>query len=180
MPAVIKPFLLVALGAWAVLAGHAPVEALAEELPREEAVRAVLVFNFLRFTEFPPGRVGNGREIMLCMHVRRPRQADALYQLDGRRVGQRSLKVVDFPLSQGACDVLYVDSQQRWHALADHPRLEKALTISAYPGFAREGGMIEVDVDSEGTRFDINLRQGRRVGFHFSPELLRLARRIHE
>lgn len=175
----IQALAIAALGFWAALAAHGPV-ALAQEMPREEAVRAVMVFNFLRFTEFPSGRLGDGREIRLCIHARGPRQADALFQLDGRRIGKRRLNVLDYSVSQGGCHVLYVDSRQGWNAVADSSRVDNALTISAYPGFILEGGMIEMDVRREGAQFEINLGQGRRAGFHFAPELLRLARRTHE
>jgi len=177
MHPIIKPFVAAALGAWAALAAHGLP---AQEMPREEAVRAVMVFNFLKFTEFPPGRAEDGRVIRLCIHVRSPRQADALFQLDGQRAGRRSLKVLDFPVSQGECNVLYVDTRQAWNTVEGNPRLGNALTISAHPGFIQEGGMIELDVRGEGAQFEINLGLGRRTGFHFAPELLRLARRIHE
>lgn len=174
----IRPFTIAALVFWAALVAHGPV-ARAQE-PRDEAVRAVMVFNFLRFTEFPPGHMDDEREIRLCILARGPRQANAFFQLDGRRVGKRSLKVLDFTVSQGTCHVLYVDTRQGWNAVADSPRLNSTLSISAYPGFIEDGGMIELDVRREGTQFEINLGQGRRAGFHFAPELLRLARRIHE
>jgi hypothetical protein len=58
--------------------------------------------------------------------------------------------------------------------------LLRTLTIRAYPGFAQDGGMIEIVLQEGGTRFDINLAEGRRAGFHFFPQLLRLARHVYE
>jgi hypothetical protein len=103
-----------------------------------------------------------------------------LTALSGRKVAGRELRVVDFAQRGGDCQVLYVDSRQRWNALATHPALRGALTISAYAGFAEEDGMIEIGRQDDGIRFDINLAQARRAGFHFSPQMLRLARKIHE
>ena len=40
--------------------------------------------------------------------------------------------------------------------------------------------MIEIALQEDGARFDINLAEGRRAGFRFSPQLLRLARHVHE
>lgn len=179
MGAAVKQFAM-ALAAGVALALVAPQAVVAQENPREEAVRAVMVFNFLRFTEFPAVRSEDGRDIRLCVYVRGARQADALYELEGRRVGKRTLRVMDFSASQEDCQVLYVDTRQRWNGVAGHPRLANAMTISEYAGFAQEGGLIEVDVARDGVHFDINLGLGRRTGFHFAPELLRLARRIHE
>lgn len=179
MPYVIQLFAIAVLGCWALLAPHGAV-AWGQESPREEAVRAVMAFNFLRFTEFPAGRLDEEREVRLCIQVRSPRQADALFQLDGRMLGRRSLKVLDYAVSKAECHVLYVDSRQGWNAVAESARVENALTIGAYPGFIQEGGMIEMDVRREGAQFEIHLGRGRRAGFHFAPQLLRLARRIHE
>lgn len=152
----------------------------AEELPSEQSVRAAMVFNFLKFIELPPDSPARTGNLRVCVAVRDARQADALATLAGRKAGGRELSVVDFAGQSGDCQVLYVDSRSRWNALADHPALRQALTISAYPGFARDGGMIEITPHNEGLRFEINLAEGRRAGFRFSPQLLRLAHRVHE
>lgn len=154
--------------------------ATADEMPDEQSVRSAMLFNFLKFTGFPPPGVDKARVIQVCIGVRDHRQAEALVALSGRKVAGRELLVVDFALRNGDCQVLYVDSRQRWNALATHPALRGALTISAYAGFAEEDGMIEIGRQDDGIRFDINLAQARRAGFHFSPQMLRLARKVHE
>lgn len=154
--------------------------AMAQGTPTEHAARAAMVFNFLKFTEFPSDALSNAKELHLCIAVREQRQGQALAALAGRRVGGRVLSVSEFSPRSGPCHVLYVDTRQRWNAMADHSALQQALTISAYPGFARDGGMIEIAVQNDGIRFDINLTEGRRAGFHFSPQMLRLAREIIE
>lgn len=154
--------------------------AAADELPGEQSMRSAMLFNFLKFTGFPPPLVDRSRIIQVCIGVRDQRQAEALAALSGRKVAGRELQVVDFALRSGDCQVLYVDSRQRWNALATHPALRGALTISAYAGFAEEDGMIEIGRQDDGIRFDINLAQAHRAGFHFSPQMLRLARKVHE
>ncbi len=168
-----------ALTLLAALVCHFQV-AVAQDVPTEQSVRAAMVFNFLKFTEFPPEGAATSPVIRLCIAVRDARQGEALAAISGRKVGGRKLIVADFTGQSGDCQVFYVDSRQRWNAAADHPALRSALTISTYPGFARDGGMIEIAVQNDGIQFDINLAEGRRAGFHFSPEMLRLARRIHE
>jgi hypothetical protein len=158
---------------------HFPLAA-AQEMPSEQSVRAAMVFNFLKFTEFPPEAIAKSAEIRLCMAVRDARQAEALLALAGRKVKGRELIVADFTTQSGECHVFYVDSRQRWNTAAENLTPSRALTISAYPGFARDGGMIEIAIQTDGARFDINLAEGRRAGLRFSPQLLRLARQIHE
>lgn len=154
--------------------------AAAQGLPAEQSVRAALVFNFLKFTEFPAEGVANAQRIRLCIAVGDPRQAEALTALSGRRLGSRELVVVRLGEHDEDCQVLYVDLRQRWLLAEEQRLLRRTLTISAYPGFARDGGMIEIALQEDGARFDINLAEGRRAGLRFAPQLLRLARHVYE
>ena len=154
--------------------------ATAQNMPTEQSLRAAMVFNFLKFTEFPPEAIANAQQIRLCIAVGDSRQAEALAELSGRKVWGRELIVANLAGRGDGCHVLYVDSSQRWNAAVEQRTLPRTLTISAYPGFARDGGMIEIALQEDGARFDINLAEGRRAGFRFSPQLLRLARHIHE
>lgn len=161
------------------LAAYFPPAA-AQDLPTEQSVRAAMVFNFLRFTQFPAEGGTEVRQLRVCVAVGDPRQAEALAALAGRKVAGRELIVVRLAGRDDDCQVLYTDSRQRWNAADEQRALRRALTISAYAGFARDGGMIEIALQEDGTRFDINLAEGRRAGFRFSPQLLRLARHLYE
>ncbi|MDP2432949.1 MAG: YfiR family protein [Pseudomonadota bacterium] len=152
----------------------------ARDMPSEQSVRAAMVFNFLKFADFPPEAITSPAVTRLCHAVRDTRQAEALLALAGRKVGGRKLIVTDFTAQTGDCQVLYVDSPRRWNTASEHNTVRRALTISDYPGFVREGGMIEIDVQNDGVQFDVNLAEARRAGFNFAPQMLRLARQIHE
>lgn len=154
--------------------------AAAQEMPTEQSVRAAMVFNFLKFAELPSEGIANAQWIRLCIAVGDPRQAEALATLAGRKVRGRELTVARFAGRDDDCQVLYVDTRQRWNMVEDQSDFHHTLTISAYPGFAQGGGMIEIVLQENGTRFDINLAEGRRAGIRFSPQLLRLARHIYE
>jgi|GEM_PF-2299685 len=164
---------------WLALLGNCLV-AQADDPPGEHAVRAAMVFNFLKFSELPHEVMVGSATIDICLAVGDARQAEALGALSGRKVAGRELNVM--PLNGGGeeCHVLYVDSRQRWNSLRNRPRLRRALSISAYPGFARDGGIIEIAVESDGARFDINLADSRHTGIRFTPQMLRLARRIYD
>lgn len=166
-------FLLLTLGCCAQ-----PVLAL--DTPAEQSVRAAMVFNFLKFTELPLEGVANTRQLRLCIAVGDSRQTEALAALSGRKVKGRELIISRLSGQGDDCHVLYVDTRQRWNAAAANNAFQHTLTISAYPGFAQDGGIIEIVLQEDGTRFDINLAAGRRVGIYFAPQLLRLARHVHE
>lgn len=154
--------------------------ATALDMPTEQTVRAAMVFNFLKFTEFPPEIIANAQRIRLCVAVGDPRQVEALGALSGRKVWGRELIVARLAGLDDDCQVLYVDTRQRWNAVEEQHVFHRALTISAYPGFAQDSGMIEIALQEDGARFDINLAGSRRAGFRFSPQLLRLARRVYD
>ncbi len=162
------------------LACHCPL-AVARDLPTEQSVLAAMVFNFLKFTEFPlEGQARISASLRMCLDVRDQKQEEALAALSGRRIGGRELVVIDLGPQSSECNVFFVDSRPHWREAMDHPALRQALTISAYAGFVRDNGMVEIDVRHDGIRFDINLAEGRRAGVHFAPQLLRLARQVHE
>jgi hypothetical protein len=152
----------------------------AQGMVSEQALRAAMVFNFLKFTELPPEAIANAPRIRLCTAVGDEVQEETLAALSGRKVRGRELIVVRLAGQGGDCHALYVDSRQRWNVAVENPGVLHTLTISAYPGFVEDGGMIEIALQASGTQFDINLVEGRRAGLHFAPQLLRLARHVHE
>lgn len=166
---------LLALLASTLCAG---MPALAAEPAAEHAVRAALVFNFIRFTEWPGNAFPEGK-LVLCLASSDPEQRQALQTLAARRV--RDVQIVVEPYRDGLhCDLLYVDARSRWNGLPTQTRGNHALTIGGYAGFLDDGGMIEIELLPKGPRFDINLREVRRIGLRIHPQLLRLARRIED
>jgi hypothetical protein len=157
------------------LAAWLPV-AIAAEAASENAVRVVLLYNFLQFSELP----ANGSErgpLIVCVASRDPDLLDAMERLEAHQVHGRPLSVQGFR-HESPCDAIYVDSRARWQFIADKPVSPRVLTVGAYPGFINDGGMVEVDFQQNRARFDIHVAQARRGGIRFYPQLLRLARRV--
>lgn len=152
----------------------------AQDGPDEQLVRAAMVFNFLKFTEFPPQPAASPQRLRLCFSVADAMQAEALQALAGRRVSGRELVVARIADRPDNCQVVYVDSRHRWTAATESGMAGNALTIGSYGGFTEEGGIMEIDVQASGNRFEINLAQARLARLRLSPQLLRLARRVHE
>lgn len=162
------------LGFW--LAGAAGGVA-AQSPATEQVVRAAMVFNFLKFAEWPTAAAS----LRLCVASGDRKQVEALEGLTGKQVGGRAVSVVRFAMCETDCRVLYVDARQRWdEVLASRRRPSQALTIGAYPGFALDGGMIEIVRQQGHVRFDVNLGEVRRAGLRLDSQLLRLARQVIE
>lgn len=171
-PARLWPLLL----ALPALAGLTAASAFAAEAVSEQAIRAALVFNFIKFTEWPTAKAGES-QFRICLATRDLAQVAAMEELSERQIRGQRLVVMRFG-SQENCAVIYVDSSQRWHEMLDKAPPGHALSIGAYPGFAAEGGMVEIALQESGARFDINLAAAKRAGLRIYPQLLRLARRV--
>lgn len=157
---------------WVV--GIAPV--LAVETASEQAVRAAMVFNFIKFTDWPDSALGLRS---VCVATSDPQLMAAMEALGERQVRSKPVAVVRYQ-QQADCDVLYVDSRQRWRGGAEQRPPPRALTIGGYAGFVADGGMIEVALQDGNVRFDLNVSEAKKAGLRFYPQLLRLARRIVE
>jgi hypothetical protein len=141
-------------------------------------VRAALVFNFIKFTEWPAPS-GDSGQLRICVASDDPAQIAAFEALDERQIRGIPLAVVRFR-RQSDCSVIYVDASGHGGEIADRQTTAHALTIGAFAGFVAEGGMIEISLQEGNVRFDINLPAAKRAGLRFYPQLLRLARHIVE
>ena len=158
------------------LLGFAPAQA--AEVATEAAVRAALVFNFLKFTEWPAALDSNPH-LQVCIASSDPELVSAMDTLNARKIRSKAVLVMTLRQPEG-CDVIYVDSRQRWNNITEKHGKPQALTIAGYSGFVADGGMIEIALQNNGSRFDINQGEAKQAGLRFYPQLLKLARRVVE
>jgi hypothetical protein len=149
----------------------------AADLASEQAVRAVLVFKFLQFTEW--SATTDNASLRICVSSHDPELMTAMQALRERQVRGKPLTTASLR-NPADCDVIYVDSRGRWNGIAAQQLPRHALTIGGYPGFIADGGMIEIALQEGGARFDINLSAAKHAELRFYPQLLRLARRVVE
>lgn len=151
----------------------------------EAAVQAAYLFNFARFTEWPPGGFSSrNAPLNYCLLGRRDALATAMNSLNDRPVQGHPLRfmqperVDDIKL----CHVVFVaeaDPKRRTQflqALSGQP----TLTVSDIDGFAKDGGMIGLLRVGTRLRFEINRTQTQKTGLRLSADLLNLATAIVE
>jgi hypothetical protein len=144
----------------------------------DTTVKAMFLFNFAKFTEWP-SRESVG-PLMLCV-IGDPRVARELADTTrGQRIGDRSVQVseirTDGPIQ--SCHVLFI-SQSEVRKAKEVLAILKTLpilTVSDNQGFARADGIIEFFIDSERMRFAVNKGAVDRAGVRLSSRLLGLAR----
>jgi hypothetical protein len=164
------------LPAAAVLLTHT-LTAVAEALP-EYRLKALFVYNFVLFTEWPDGM---GRTLALCIYGPDPFGAE-IDALRGKPVGSRIISVqrkgIDEPLD--ACQILFIAAPviNTVPQLLERLRGSQVLTIADSPGAARLGVALNLSVAADRITFEANLQAARGAGLNLSSKLLRLATQV--
>ena len=162
---------------WSLAGAALPAPTWAGDLS-ESQVKAAFLYNFARFTEWPPARSG---AFDICILGSDPFGA-ALAPYEGRIVAGREVRLrrrigVD---EAASCSILYVASSEArrlvpiLRAVAGMP----VLTVSDIDGFADAGGMIELLAVDDRIRFDVNLDSAGLTHLRFNANMLQAARRV--
>lgn len=152
------------------------VHAESNQLP-EYKVKAAFLYNFARFTEWPPGSSASP-EFFVCVLGLNP-FGESLDIIAGKPVQSRKVAtrfVRDFQDIEG-CDCLFVsDSEKKnLHQLLRAVGGKKILTVGDMEGFSEAGGIIEFVLYESKIRFVVNLPAAERAGLRISSKLLELA-----
>jgi hypothetical protein len=140
-------------------------------------VKARVALAVARFAELP-GENRNSSPLRLCL-VWKDKVPATFLDLAQQKVGARQMEVISgAPYTD--CDVIYVhESAPDWRRLLAESR-RPALTLGDAPGFLAGGGMIELIIENDAVRFDVNLAALRSQGIRLSAQVLKLARRVQE
>lgn len=154
------------------------------EGPHEYQVKAAMVFNMAKYTEWQPGAFASaGAPLTVCSMGRGPFAAALEPYLGktvlGRPLALRRLSVGDEP---DDCQILVVSGVEKRYlaGILEQARKHALLTVSDLPDFARAGGMIGFYEQEGKIRFEINVKAAQQPRFRISSQLLKLARIIRE
>lgn len=181
----IRAFPLLAM-AFAALIGLLPANGSLSEAgelrPRGEyEIKAALVFNFLKFVEWPSKPVGGDLRLCVLGHISRAR---SLVELDNQAVAGRRLTVVQAaPHDLAGCDVLFLlksEEEQRFSGILAAIKGGNILTIGETEGSASKGVIINFFIVQKKVRFEINADAARDAGIIISAKLMKLAARVYD
>jgi hypothetical protein len=145
----------------------------------EYSVKAVFLYNFIKFTHWPESRESALFE--LCVMGADP-FGEALSPIEGKQAYGRALHIKRNTSLEDAktCHVLFINEPDQSRLGALLRRLEKApvLTVGDTDGFAEAGGMIGLLMDDSRVQFQVNLKAVDKAGISISSQLLKLARDI--
>jgi hypothetical protein len=146
----------------------------------EQEIKAGLLYNFLKYTQWPAERA-NGNAVV-CLFGGDPFNG-RLQPMTGRTVNQHGIEIRNVHSVQetDACSLLYIHANEK----PNWPQLRKALaekvvlTVSDIDGFAESGGMIEFTRTDNRIGVKINVDAVTAAHLAVQARLLRLASTVH-
>jgi len=153
----------------------------AQQRAAEADVKVAYLFNFAKFTEWPPAFLPAGGAVTLCV-LGDDELGPALTVLETKTVQGRAVRVRRGLRAEEirGCHVLYFGAVDE-RAAADARRLAEThatLTLGDSEGFVERGGMVGlVKVDNRIT-FDVNVEATHRANLKLSSQVLKLARAV--
>jgi hypothetical protein len=150
------------------------------QAPTEDQVKAVFVFNFSHFVEWPPQAFTSATEPFVIGVLGSDAFGDRLEEaVRGEQLDQHPLSVRRFRnlAEVGNCQVLYIDKTQVGQirqilAALDHRSI---LTVADAEGSADQGVMMQFVTENKRIRLRINVEAARLAGLTISSKLLRPA-----
>jgi hypothetical protein len=168
--------LLVALVA--VLLTLSPGRLLTQEVTGP-ALKAAFLFNFVKFTTWPPDVLPEGAPLQMCVVNAQAVGSALSAAVQGRVVVGHAIRVAEpaDTVALRGCHVLFV-SGPRAAALKAVAVVRDApvLTVSDLPAFTDEGGIAQFHLQQGQLRFAFALEAARAARLQISSKLLALAR----
>jgi uncharacterized protein DUF4154 len=170
---------VVALGLTALVLGVCPPRVSAQR-PLEAQVKAVFLYNFTKYVDWPSGSQGSSATIRLCVPAN-PAFLDVLREVvrdevvNGRPLNAMGLDGLD---AARECDILYVGEAGTPDATAWINAVRGRQTLTVGEGRLVDGLVIAFVRDQDRLRFDINRAAASKQNLSISSRLLGLARRV--
>jgi YfiR/HmsC-like len=146
--------------------------------PEEYQVKAVYLYNFGRFIEWPTAASAD-ELFTICVLGRDPFGAVLDTTLAGETINNRKLaaKRISSLRDAAGCRILFVSSSESGRTREILNAVEKSwvLTVSDMPNFTNYGGMIQFVLRDNKVRFEVNLGAAEKAGLSFSSQLLKVA-----
>ena len=150
----------------------------------ESQVKAMFVYNFLKFVEWPVDTSVGARDPFVVVIIGEGATADATERfLESKTIGERPLVVRRTKWDESlagvrAAFVVEPDAKKR-HRVLDAAATAGVLTIGEGESFTTTGGVIGLLVQDRKVRFDVDTSAAQTAGLRVSSKLLALTRVVH-
>lgn len=155
------------------------------ELVKEYQVKALFLYNFANFVEWPDNAFENpGSPLKMCLYGAVP-FGEFLDVVNGAQIRSRFLQVIrttDYNKIKSGCHILFVgiDHVGELESFFSNFNHLFVLSIGNTQDFARKGGVVNILRTRDQQQFEINLSKAMESGLLINSDLLSLARIINE
>lgn len=163
------------LCSWSFLTAPGPVRA----NPPEDQVKAAVIFNLLKFVDWPPGTFPAGESPLVVGVLERDPLAKALSQLQGKVVQGRPLVIQrsSQPEQLKHCHAVVLGEPGQARALLTNFRGLPILTVTdGLENMAALGAVMNLLQEEGKLRFQVNLEAAGHARLSINSQLLKLAK----
>lgn len=157
-----------------LLVGMQPAYADEKLLLAEQKIKAGMLYNFLKYTEWPDSDFSS---FSVCIFGDDPFNGDLSAMME-RTVNQKriTLHFIKENTQATSCQLLFINKAEhvRWPELLNYLAKQAVLTVSDMRDFARKGGMIEFRRGYNRINVDINMEAVTAAKLKVKDQLLRL------
>lgn len=143
-------------------------------------LKAVFLFNFAKFVEWPPQAFGDAHDpFTICVAGDNSFGSSLDDEVRGKTVANRPIlvRVVSSPEQARKCQILFVSpsERKRERALLDALKGASVLTVGDMDDFTANGGIVQFKTKDARIRIEIDTEAAERANLRISSRLLSLA-----
>jgi hypothetical protein len=148
----------------------------------EYQMKAAYLYNFAKFVDWPPEAFKSAADpISICMLDQSALLHTVEEAVNGETVDDRKLVVrqITDPRLSGNCHILFIGSSdlKLWHSELRGLKTG-ILTVGESDGFIAAGGVVNLRLNGNKVRIEINVNAAERQKLRISPKLLSLAQTL--
>jgi hypothetical protein len=162
--------------AWTAAADSGPVAS-------EYQVKAAFLYNFTKFTAWPPGAFSTATAPLIIGILGEDPFGQTMDEVvRGESLGAHSLVVKRLRPDDDlrGCHILFISrsEKERLPAVLSQLKGTPVLSVSEISGFAEQGGMVNLFLANKTVKIEINQAAAEQAGLQISAKLLKLARLV--
>jgi YfiR/HmsC-like len=151
----------------------------------EYKVKLAFLYNFAQFVEWPPDAFADAdAPLTVCVAGEDPFNAELEQSLRGRKAGGHPVEIRRFKPDDDprACHIIFVRASEKKAAGRILASLNGSNTLSVgeAKGFAERGGIINMTLEENKLRFEVNVDAAAQTRLKISSKLLALAKIVKE
>jgi hypothetical protein len=146
----------------------------------EYQVKAVFLFNFTQFIEWPAETFNSPDEpFVIGIIGENPFGTYINETVSGEKYGTHPIVIKNYKKREdiGNCQMLYItsDEQEEVKNILASISQKNILTVNDLPGFTKNGGMVQFYIENNKIRLRINVERSKAAGLNISSKLLSVA-----